>query len=232
MGYAARGARSSREVIVVAAMWALAACAQGGGDPDAGGTGGSRDARVPPARDGGGPIDPCDPRGYAATCQDATEVGALSVGDRFESDEALIPAVGGAQWLRVEFPPEPPDPPDAGAPMIDGAVPSDGGLTPPTTMAGGGAPAVRFLRNANDAYRIEIRTDCVGVAMCGEGGGPSGPGTGSNITEWSFTDTVEAGEEGAGALSTRDVPWPEVIHVRVYPIADPECGTYQLEIVR
>lgn len=200
-------------------MSLLAACAQGGGvgedaGPDGRRDGGRRDGGGP-TRDGGGPVSPCDDRGYAATCQDATDVGALAVGERFESDEGLIGAVGGAQWLRVSFPPERPD-------TVDGGV---------ATMVGGGAPAVRFLRNANDAYRIEIRSEaCVGAVTCGEGGGPSGMA--ANITEWSFTDTAQSGEEGAGQFSTRDTPWPETIHIRVYPIADPECGTYQLEIVR
>jgi hypothetical protein len=54
----------------------------------------------------------------------------------------------------------------------------------------------------------------------------------SNITEWTFTDTVSPGEEGPGELSTRETPWPATVYVRVYAVSDPECGTYQLEIVR
>lgn len=192
----------------------LVACAQGGGDSD-GGTGGF-DGRPPPRRDGSGPPpDPCTERGFATTCPMATDIGPLMIGERYESEEGLIAEVGGQQWVRVSFPMETPA-------VVDGGTP---------TMVGGGAPAVRFLRNAGDAYRIEIRNECVGVASCGDGTGTGGMAT--NITEWSFTDTPTAGDEGPGQFSTRDVPWPESIYVRIYPIMDPvDCGTYQIEIVR
>jgi hypothetical protein len=205
---------SFRRALLALSLLATA-CAQGGGRGDAGPGGDPDDGSTRPRRDGGGSVEPCTPSGYPATCDEATDVGTLAVGDRIESDEGLIDRVGGAQWLRVSFPME--------------SAATDGGVAP---GAGGGTPAIRFLENPGEAYRLEIRTDCTAVATCGEGGGPATPGMGSNITEWSFTDTVRPGDEGPGALSTRDVPWPETVHVRVYAVAPTECGAYRLEITR
>ena len=232
--YGRRSRVGAHVAITVAAVALLAACARGG---DGGTSRLDGSVTPPPPRDsGGGPIEPCAERGYAGTCQTATDVGALATGDSFTSEEGHIERVGGAQWLRVAFPPESAPPRDAGvAPSDggagdggagDGGAPLDGAV--PTSMEGVGAPAVRFLRNTHDAYRLEIRTACGSVAGCGAASSDMA----TNITEWSFTDTTATGEEGAGQLSTRDTVWPAQVYVRVYATSATECGSYQIEIVR
>lgn len=209
------------------ALVLLAGCARGGdGDAD-GGTLTPRDSGTTTRRDGGGGGG-CDERGGGADCESAASLGPVAVGARVESDEGLIGRVGVSQWLRVDFPPESAMPADAGAPSGDGGVPDAG----PPSMAGVGTPSIRFSDNGGDAYRFEIRTSCGTVAGCGEGGSPSAPGSATNITEWSFTDAVTAGDEGDGALSSRDAPWPSTVWIRVYPTTAPDCSTYRLEVTR
>ena len=199
----------------------LGGCAVGfdGGSGDAGGRadGGRRDGggsvRIDagPRRDGG---SGCTPRGFAPTCDGATDLGMLEPGGRIESDEGVLARVGDAQWVRIAFPIVPMETPDGGVPP----------------MAGGGTPFIRFLRNDGDVYRLEIRTQCSLVASCGEGGAATGMAT--NLTEWSFADDPALSEEGQGRFSTRMTPWPEQVYVRVYAPADPTCQVFQLEITR
>jgi hypothetical protein len=191
-------------------------CARGGDDMPPVGTdagparrdAGPRDA----GRDSGGNMG-CEEIGYAATCQDATELEPILAGGRVESGDHLVPRAS-AQWVRLSFPSMPPAP-------IDGGVMS---------MAGSGQPRIRFLRNDGDVYRIEIRNACVGVASCGSGGNDTGMAT--NLTEWSFGDDPLMSAEGDGQFSTRNTPWPETVYVRIYPRADPACGRYRIEITR
>jgi hypothetical protein len=202
--------------IVLAAALLAASCAQGGvgrlGDGGASDGGRGR-------RDGGGSSS-CDPEGSAASCQDATDLGVVAVGGRVESMVGLVDRAGAAQWVKVQFP--------LVSAVPDGGVVPDGG-TP--TMEGGGEPRIRLLRNDGDVYRVEIRSECTSVASCGEGGA-TGTGMATNLTEWSFTDDPALSEEGAGRFSSRDVPWPATVYVRIYATADPDCGRYQLEITR
>ncbi len=201
-------------------------CASGGGTPDGGG-GGGRDGGGG-GRDAGDPVG-CDPLGWEATCQTATDLGSLATGDRIESPRGLIERRAGAQWAVVHFPPmatpTPPPPDDAGA--VDGGA-TDGGASGAISMEGGGTPRIRFLRNDGDAYRIEVRTACTSVASCGDGASAMA----TNILEWSFTDDPAMSEEGDGRFSSRNAPWPETVYVRVYAAEDPACGRYQIEISR
>ncbi len=203
--------------LFVALALAMAGCAQGnvGGDD-----GGGRRDGSPPRRDGGGPTG-CDPTGSAASCQEATDLGMVAVGGRVESMTGLVERAGAAQWVRVHFPMVSSGVGDAGA-MPDGGAP-----TP--TMEGGGEPRIRFVRNDGDVYRIEVRTECTQVASCGEGGAS---GMATNITEWSIIDDPAISDEGAGRFSSREVPWPSTVYVRIYATADPACGRYQLEVLR
>lgn len=204
---------------VLACAFALG-CASGGATPD-GGTGGGGDGGGG-GRDAGEPTG-CDPFGWEGTCQTATDLGSLATGDRIESPRGLIERRAGAQWAVVRFPPmAPPSPP-----LEDGGVP-DGGGAGAISLEGGGAPRVRFLQNDGDAYRVEIRTACTAVASCGDGAAAMA----TNITEWSFTDDPAMSEEGDGRFSSREVPWPETVYVRVYAAEDPACGRYQIEISR
>lgn len=201
-----------RTAIVLVAL-SIGGCAQGGvGSGVDGGNGGRSDGgRRDAGRHDSGPAG-CSERGYAASCMDATDLGTLAPGDRIESMEGLVPPRA-AQWVRIGFPAAPPPT------TIDGGVAS---------MAGGGAPTLRFLRNDGDVYRFEVRTMCVGVASCG--GADEGMAT--NITEWSFADDPTMSMEGDGQFSTRNTPWPESIYVRIFPTSDPGCGVYQLEVTR
>ena len=74
--YGRRSRVGAHVAITVAAVALLAACARGG---DGGTSRLDGSVTPPPPRDsGGGPIEPCAERGYAGTCQTATDVGALS----------------------------------------------------------------------------------------------------------------------------------------------------------
>lgn len=196
----------------------IAGCAQG--NVDRPGDGGTRDGGRP-RRDGGGPTG-CDPSGGAPSCQDATDLGMVAVGGRVESSVGLVARTGEAQWIQVHFP---------RVSAVADAGPAPDGGAPAVSMEGGGEPRIRFLRNDGDVYRIEVRSECTMVARCGEGGA-QGTGMATNLTEWSFIDDPALSDEGDGRFSSRDVPWPTTAYVRIYATANPECGRYQLEILR
>ena len=212
-------------LLSLAALLAVAVlgCAQGAGSPDGGGGGdggGRRDGGMVVRHDAGhvtrdaGGSGSCDPHGAGASCQDATEIGPVAVGDTVQSMVGLV-AVRTAQWLKVSFPPT-----SGGG---DGGVP---------TAAGGGSPTIHFLQNEGDAYRFEIRDMCAGIASCGGGGGDGGLDMASNLTDWSFADDPALSDPGDGQFSTRNTPWPEAVYIRVFPTTNPGCGHYQLEITR
>lgn len=207
--------RPSVSLSLVAGLTLALGCARGGaGEPDSGrnrpGPGAS-DAGRDAGRDSGRPLV-CDEVGYASSCPSATELEPLMPGDRLESEVHVIRR-GANQWVRIDFPIASPEVPDGGTP----------------TMAGTGQPRVRFARNDDDVYRVEVRTSCVAVASCGEGGTE---GRATSLTEWSFADEPAMSLEGPGQFSTRDVPWPTRLYVRIYPRVDPGCAAYQLEISR
>jgi len=93
-------------------------------------------------------------------------------------------------------------------------------------MAGGGTPSVELTRNDGNAFRFEVRGTCSASLACGDGA------TGArDLGSWSFTD--DQAMEGEDAYSTRDVPWPSPILVRVYrAVGVGDCSSYQLRVSR
>jgi hypothetical protein len=93
-------------------------------------------------------------------------------------------------------------------------------------MAGGGTPSIELTRNDGDAFRFEVRATCTASFACGDGM------TGArDLGSWSFVD--DQAMEGEEANSTRDVPWPSPVLVRVYrAVGAGDCGGYQLHVSR
>lgn len=84
--------------------------------------------------------------------------------------------------------------------------------------------------NENDAFRFEVRATCGATLACGDGAGAR------DLRSWSFVDDrspMEAEETGEMDYSTRDVPWPSPVYVRVYrAIGAGDCSRYQLRATR
>ncbi len=86
---------------------------------------------------------------------------------------------------------------------------------------GSGVPHIGFGRNDGGVFAFDVRVGCPGGAL----------GTcGGSLTDWSYEDTCAAGDTNC---STRDVPWPDSVFVRVFR-ASPglSCASYQLSVSR
>jgi hypothetical protein len=94
------------------------------------------------------------------------------------------------------------------------------------SMPGGGEPRIELSRNDDDVFRIEIKPSCSETLGCAEGAAGA-----RDVTSWSFTD--DQSMAGDTQWSTRDVPWPSSVLVRVYKLgATGPCSAYQLLISR
>ncbi len=204
-----------RRLGIVLCVGALA-CAKGGDGPDAGGgrldagrrdTGGRDAARQDAGRDAGRDAAPaCVDDEVGDTCAEAVDLGTVEVGGMV-STVGKLPMLTDSDWYSVRFPPA--DMP--GAP-------------------GGGTPSVVLEGDSTMAFRVEL--DCGSMAGCGEGAP-------RDLTSYTFTDDppigtdpVEPGEE-PNDYSTRDVPWPTVLHIRVARRGGPvDCSDYTLTITR
>jgi len=102
---------------------------------------------------------------------------------------------------------------------IDGGVP-DGG-----TMQGGGMPRVELV--SGDATMVmEIRMRCGAALACGDS-------TARELLEWSFVDDQGSVDGGTAGYTTRDVPWPERVYIKVSRKGGPaSCEDYTLTITR
>lgn len=96
---------------------------------------------------------------------------------------------------------------------------------PEMNTPGGGTPTVEFSVNEGDAFRLEVLDTCTTPLSCSEGM------TATDVTAWSFVDDQSL--EGLEQWTTRDVPWPASVLVRVYrPTGAPDCQRYRLSISR
>lgn len=190
-----------------------AGCAQGSdgsgtGRSDDGGRGGGMDSG---ARDSGGrdaPVTPtCTDEGHGNACETPTDLGALDPGDEMTTMVGYLSTSGAEDWFLIGFP-------ALGMP----------------NMSGGGTPSIELVMNEGEAFRFEVRTTCSATFACGDGRGAR------DIAEWTFTDDqspMEAEESGDMDFTTRDVPWPETVYVRVYrAVGAPDCSKYQLRVSR
>jgi hypothetical protein len=92
-------------------------------------------------------------------------------------------------------------------------------------MPGMGMPAIELAVNEGNGFRIEVRDTCSTTLGCPDGT------SARDISSWSFVD--DASMEGEMQFSTRDVPWPESVVVRIYrPDGVGDCQEYQLRISR
>ncbi|MEM9190448.1 MAG: hypothetical protein AAGF12_14780 [Myxococcota bacterium] len=198
-----------RLVIVLACLSALAhaGCAQGSLGEDAGAGGrpdsGRLDARVDARRDAITSVD-------GASCNDTNGTSCAA-----PTDLGML-AVDGMTSTGV------------GYLSVSGQEDWFRIAFPPLNMpnmAGGGTPAINFTRNEGDVFRFEVRGSCSATLSCGMGTGAR------DLLMWSFTD--DASEPGEGAFSTRDVPWPAEVFVRVYSVAGAtQCAAYELTVTR
>jgi hypothetical protein len=130
-------------------------------------------------------------------------------GEEVLSEAGVLPAREDEDWFGVAFPP----------------------TNMPNTF-GGGEPRIELVMNEGDQFRLEVRSTCAATLACG-----SGTGGARDIGEWSFTDdqVLDGGApaDGAALYSTRDVPWPERLSVRVHRATGAaNCGQYQLRVSR
>jgi hypothetical protein len=195
----------------VFALLLAVACAQGGGgtEGDGGGTPG-RDGGVRRDGGGGGNRDggrdagaTCDDDAFGSSCETATDLGMVMPGDMNVPEMGVLPMMGDEDWFHVAFPP----------------------LSDPN-MQGGGMPAVELVGAEETNFRIEIRGTCAATLGCGEGVGGA-----RDIFFWSFVD--DQAMEGEAAYTTRDVPWPDEVFIRVYrALGAGDCQRYQLRVTR
>lgn len=195
---------------LLAALVLAAGCAQGSDGSD--GTaprdgGGPEDA---PASDGGGgdaAVPTCTDEGHGASCDAPTDLGAIDPGGEASSMIGYLPTTGAEDWFLVGFP-------SLGMP----------------NLAGGGEPRIELSMNENDAFRFEVRATCSATLACGDGAGAR------DLRSWSFVDDrspMDAEATGEMDYSTRDVPWPSPVHVRVYRTTGAgDCSRYQLRASR
>lgn len=191
----------------------LVGCAQGSDGSSTGrsdgGRGGSMDGG---GTDSGGGRDTgttptCTDEGHGVACESPTDLGSLEPGDEMTTMVGYLPTTGAEDWFTIGFP-------SLGMP----------------NMAGGGTPSLELTMNEGEAFRFEVRTTCSATFACGDGSGAR------DIASWSYTDDqspMEAEESGEMDFSTRDVPWPETVYVRVYRAVGPaDCSAYQLTVSR
>jgi hypothetical protein len=135
-------------------------------------------------------------------CLQAFSLGNVATAGTAQSPVGQVPTTQDSDWYEVTFTP-----------------------TGPATF-GGGTPHVTFAVNTGDTYVFDVVPDCTGGSSpaCNEGG------TAAGVTDWSFVD--DQSTAGATQWSTRNVPWPTPIYVRVYRSAGSGCEDYQLSVTR
>ena len=95
--------------------------------------------------------------------------------------------------------------------------PADSGLRPST-----GKPSISFA--VNNGHLFDVRKDCASATLgCGNGASEAG------YTDWTFEDQPDCCS--ADDL-TAEVPWPEIVVIRVFPAVPGEGGAFQLELSR
>jgi len=136
-------------------------------------------------------------------CDMAQELGSLDPGGSFSVDGKL-PTLADEDWYAFDVPP---------------GFSGDAG----TPMAGAGMPTVELV--APDATMVmEVRMRCGAALACGDS-------TARELLSWSFVD--DQSMEGDGAYSTRDVPWPERVYVKVSRRGGTaNCEGYMLNVSR
>jgi len=135
-------------------------------------------------------------------CLQGYSLGSIAPGGSTQGPVTQVPNVGESDWYTATFTP-----------------------TGPLNF-GGGTPSIKFAVNTDDSYVFDVVPDCVGGTspQCNEGG------LAMNVTEWSFVD--DQSTAGASQWSTRDVPWPTTVYLRVYRTTGSGCQDYQLSVTR
>lgn len=89
-------------------------------------------------------------------------------------------------------------------------------------MDGAGEIRIALTRNDGDVYAFDVMMSCTEVGACGGGDVTEAQG----LSMYSFRDDPEE------TVTTRDVPWPEEVRVRVFRTGSSGCPSYQLQISR
>lgn len=141
------------------------------------------------------------------TCEEAMDLGTLDVGSMMVVTGKL-PMLTDADWYQIAFP----------------------AVNMPGSMFGGGMPTLNLEGDATMVFSLE--TECGTTASCGEG-------TSRELTSYSFVDDQSTGPDPVlpggmrNDFSTRDVPWPGVLRIRVARRGGPvDCSDYTLTISR
>lgn len=143
---------------------------------------------------------------YPDECNLAIPVTVMT-GDEPTVIDGFLPTLSGADWFSVAFP----------------------AMSGPN-MQGMGAPTI--MLDGDSTMIIEVRDTCDATlpVACGEG-------SAREATSYSFVDDQsmpgEADGDGSDTYTTRDVPWPETLVVRVGRRGGPaSCEPYTLTISR
>ena len=148
------------------------------------------------------------------TCTDDTHadectgslVTTLRAGDAPVVIEGVLPTLSDSDWFTIEIPPD-----------------------SMTTMQGVGTASLVLDGDATTVMEIRDSCDATLPLACGEG-----VSTAREITEYTFVDDQGMPDEpGAESYSTRDVPWPSFLVVRVGRRGGPAtCMPYTLTVSR
>jgi hypothetical protein len=117
---------------------------------------------------------------------------------------------------------------------LPGLLPEDGDVdwyrigfpeSPEMGTPGIGVPRIEITVNEGDAFRFEVLDSCTTTLACLD------DVIATDLDRWSFVDDQAMG--GDEQWSTRDVPWPESVLIRVYrPDRPADCRRYRLGISR
>lgn len=197
-------------IIVFVSCLTLTACAEGGSNGrDVGGSDVSSDASVDaPGVDADTNV--CVDDSAPPTCEAATVI-PVSVGG-LEVINGVLPMLSVPDWHVFQI---------------------DPGFR--EEMMGAGQGTLTIELEADDpTMRMEVRNSCaesIPVACADDGS------TGIDVTSFSFVDNQsepgEVGGDGTDNFTTRNVPWPEEVAVRIYHIGGPvACNAYSLRVSR
>jgi len=200
---------SIRAVLAVVVAVAVAGCAGSTSGDDDSGTA-PVDTGTPPPVDTS-PPDPLPDTGPPPTCTDD------DYGDTCESATDL-----GSLMEGETMSPPPGSLPETGD---EDWYRVDFPANPEMNTPGGGTPSIEISVNEGDGFRFEVLDTCSTSLGCSDGM------SAVDVDAWSFVD--DQSMEGDQQWTSRDLPWPESIVIRVYRLTGAgDCQRYRLSISR
>ncbi len=156
----------------------------------------------PPPEDTAPPPPMCDDDEYADTCELATDLGIVMVGDVVSPPPGVAIEDGENDWYRVDFP-----------------------ANPEMNTPGGGTPTIGFAVNEGDVYRIEVMSSCEAPMVCGDGMNAV------DVDTWSFEDDQSMEGDEQWTTRDQMWPESVIFRV-YRPEWAADCQRYRLEITR